>query len=432
MKKLILALLVMVVFFSCTESTTNPSPDPTEEVITEKNILDFQNANLTFAGNIFKEIIAQSKSNENIMISPVSISIAFSMLNNGAAENTKAEIKSVLQYDEVPDFCINQLFLKLINKLDSLNSIIDLDFANGAWFDDDFVVKQDFVDENKEFFDIDVSNLDLDITASIDTINTWVSNKTDGKIEEVLSYEDIGAEFFLANAINFQGFWKFPFDPDETKNFYFNNEDSTMSQVLTMFDNGISDDAPSKKFKYLFTDTFKAVKVPYGEPDSTKNNDDVSMYVFVPYEDLKPFIETELNSENWEIWMNSFISFDEQFPDYTTEFNFTLPKFKFGYEANLIPVLQTLGIIDAFLEGVANFSEMTDNWQGLFIALVKHKSFIEVNEEGTSAAAVTIIGGYDNNIPLEFRVNKPFLFAIRDDLTGTILFIGQVYNPEYE
>ncbi len=86
-------------------------------------------------------------------------------------------------------------------------------------------------------------------------------------------------------------------------------------------------------------------------------------------------------------------------------------------------------MIDAFNTGVANFSGMTDNWYGLFISLVKHKTFIEVNEEGTSAAAVTIIGGEYGSIPPEFRVDKPFFFAIRDELTGTILFMGQVYNP---
>lgn len=431
MKKLVFLILATVIFFSCTDNATDPTPDPTEDVITEKNILDFQKANLTFAGNIFREIVSQSDTDENTMISPVSISIAFSMLNNGAAENTKAEIKSVLQYSEVPDFCINQLFLKLLNRLDSLNSIIELDFANAAWFDDDFIVKQEFVDENKEFFDIDVNNLDLNLTASIDTINAWVSNKTDGKIEEVLTYNDVGAAFFLANAINFQGYWKFPFDPDETINLNFYNEDGTSSSVLTMHDNAISEDAPTRKFEFFTTDIFKAVKMPYGEPDTSKASNDVAMYVFVPVGDLKPFIENELNETNWETWMNSFISYEEQFSD-SGEFNFTLPKFKFGFESNLIPILESLGMLDAFTEGVANFSEMTDNWQSLFIGLVKHKSFIDVNEEGTSAAAVTIIGGYENGLPSEFRANKPFFFAIRDELTGTILFMGQVYHPEYE
>ena len=172
--------------------------------------------------------------------------------------------------------------------------------------------------------------------------------------------------------------------------------------------------------------------MPYGKPDSTKSSNDVSMYVFVPVGDLRPFIETELNETSWENWMSSFISFDEQFPNYDYEFNFSLPKFKFGFESNLIPILQNMGMIDAFIGTIANFSDITDEWYGLFIGLVKHKSFIEVNEEGTSAAAVTIIGGTFGGPPPEFRANKPFFFAIRDELTGTILFMGQVYHPEYE
>ena len=129
---------------------------------------------------------------------------------------------------------------------------------------------------NKEYYDAEIRNLDLDITASIDTINTWVSDKTDGKIQDILTYDNIFAEFFLINAINFQGFWKFPFDPDATENGAFCNEDGSVSNVPTMFDTGISDDAPSKKFEYLSTETFKAVKIPYGNPDS-KNNTDVSI-----------------------------------------------------------------------------------------------------------------------------------------------------------
>jgi len=431
-KKFMFLLIGFLVLLSCTkdDDPISPNDPPPDETITAQNIFDFRNANLNFSHKIFKEIVDQVTADQNIMISPTSISIALSMLNNGAANNTKYEIKTVLEYQDVPDYCINNLFLGLAQKLDSLNTIIDLDLANSAWFDDDFPIRETYVELTKDYFDADIRNLDLDINASIDTINAWVSNKTDGKIEDILDYSAVGAEFFLINAINFQGLWKFPFDADETENRAFYNEDGTNQSVLTMCDNGVSAEAPSKKFKYLYTDNFKAVKMPYVNPVLRETGKDVSMYVFVPTDDLKTFIETELTTENWNSWMGSFVTFAEAFPTYESGFNFSMPKFKFGFESNLIPILQALGMTDAFVGGIADFSGMTEAWQSLFIGLVKHKSFIDVNEMGTSAAAVTIIGGYEG-VDDSFLVNKPFFFAIRDDLTGTILFMGQVYYPQY-
>ena len=431
MKKLMLLTLAFLVIFSCTKDDPISSNDPPhDETITEKNILDFRHANLAFAQAVYKEIISQSTTDENIMISPISISIAFAMLNNGAANNTKDQIKDVLGYGEVPDYCVNNMFLQLANKLDSLNNIIDLRLANSAWFDNDFPVRDTYVELTKDYFDAEIRNLDLGQTASIDAINAWVSNKTDGKIQDILDHTAVGAAFFLVNAINFQGFWKVPFDADATENRRFYNEDGTYKLVSTMIDTGINEEAPSLKFEYFYGDSVRAVKMPYGDSVVVKETGkDVSMYVFVPTGTLEDFMNTKFTVENWNSWMGSFKSFDQQFPEFDGEFNFSMPKFKFGFESNLIPILKALGMTDAF-SGLADFSGMTEAWQSLFIGLVKHKSFIDVNEEGTSAAAVTIIGGY-TAVDDSFLVNKPFFFAIRDDLTGTILFMGQVYDPQY-
>lgn len=446
MKKLMLLTLLVFVFFSCTKDYDPVSPEDQEpDFLTEKNTSDFREANLNFANDIFKEIVDQSEADENIMISPLSISIALSMLNNGSAGNTKDEIKNVLKLDNLSDYCVNNNFRNLMEEFEHYNKVVDLDLANSAWFDDEFTVKQEFIDVNKEYYDAEIRNLDLNITASIDTINAWVSDKTDGKIEDILTHEHINYEFFLINAINFQGFWKCPFNADVTENQRFYNEDGTYSLVPTMMANIYSewifgDPSPIREFSFLYRDNFKAVKMPYGKKDtaslSSKNSyapvsmDNINMYIFVPVNDLKPFIENELNVLNWNDWMNSFVLFDELYPEGVMDFKFMMPKFSFGNDINLIPVLQNMGMIDAFIGGIANFSGITDAWAGLFINLVKHKTFIEVNEEGTSAAGVTVIGGGYGALPPEFLINKPFFFAIRDDLTGTILFMGQVYDPQ--
>jgi serpin B len=427
-------LIGFLVLLSCTkdDDPISPNDPPPDEIITAQNIFDFRNANLTFSQKIFKEIVDQTTTDQNIMISPISISIALSMLNNGAANNTKDEIKTALEYEDVPDYCINKLFLQLANKLDSLNNIIDLGLANSAWFDNDFPVRDTYVELTKDYFDAEIRNLDLDVNAAIDTINTWVSDNTGGKIEDILNYDTVGAEFCLINAINFQGFWKFPFDPEMTENRRFYSEDGSSRFVSTMTDNCRSEDSPCRKFEYLVTDSFKAVKMPYGAPDSVNTYKDVSMYVFIPDSTLNSFIDTELNTENWNSWMDSFIPFIEQFPDLVIgdDMDFSIPRFKFDSDLDLIPVLQNLGMNDTFTSGVADLSNATDAWQGLFVSKVKQKTFIEVNEEGTSAAAATVVV-VEYGLPPEFKVNKPFFFAIRDDLTGTILFMGQVYDPQY-
>lgn len=445
MKKFFLFALISVLFWTCSKNPaeqSDPSDNIYQEKITDKMISDFQQANMFFSHKIYKEIVSQDTVNANLMISPLSISIALSMLNNGAAESTKDQIKSVLEYQNLTDFCINTGFKNLITQLNFYRDVADIDIANSEWFDVNFPVKETFVQVNKDFYNAEVRNLDFSDPGSVDSINAWVNDKTDGKITEIIDLIDPEAVFYLINAINFQGFWKFPFDIDNTVNAKFYSEDMTYKYVQTMkaFVSSESPDSPVKEFSFLYTDDFKAVKMPYGKDMpleySTKTSsipvskDNINMYIFVPTGDLKPFVESQLNGDNWNTWMNSFQPYEELYPYSYSDFEFSLPKFKFGCDKNLIPVLQALGMSDSFTAGVANFSGITELWQGLFINLVKHKSYIEVNEEGTSAAAVTIIGG-GYGVPNVFKANKPFLFAVRDDLTGTILFMGQVYDPQY-
>jgi serine protease inhibitor len=440
MRKLLLSALVFLAIFSCTKDDypVSPNDNSPNETITAKQVTEFREANTEFAIDLFRAVVMPDSLKENAMLSPLSVSIALSMLNNGTAGNTKTELKNALRYYDLPDYCINKGFRRLIDELDCYNSVMKLNLANSAWFDDSFPVKDDFVNSSKEFFDAGIKNIDLQSDAALDSVNSWTNEATDGMIPEMFS-EMPPVVFLLCNAINFQGYWKAPFDPDETENKAFYFDGGGGKYTPTMQCNSVRPESPSVNFSYLIGDDFKAVKMPYGKKSYSESlsktvavpadNDNIHMYVFVPAGDLFTFINEKLTKAQWDGWMGSFKPFKELFP-YADEFNFSLPKFKFGFEADLIPVMSALGMKDAFEAGASDFSNLTELWQGLFISIIKHITFIEVNEEGTSAAGLTVVGGSYGFTP-EFKANKPFLFVIRDDLTGTILFMGQVYDPQY-
>ncbi len=214
---------------------------------------------------------------------------------------------------------------------------------------------------------------------------------------------------FLINAIYFKGEWSDPFDPDMTGNRDFNLPDGSVKEIAVMIKN---DD-----FRYLETDDFQAVSLPYGK------NERVSMYVFLPASDSSlEQLYGEMNLLNWKRWIASFGSMEGEVG---------LPRFKFEYETSLKDALAALGMGVAFDESAADFSKMHPVPPNLFISEVKHKTFIEVNEEGTEAAAVTSVEVGMTAMPETFSmiVDRPFFFAIADDMTGTILFMGSVTNP---
>ncbi|NEO56903.1 MAG: serpin family protein, partial [Okeania sp. SIO3B5] len=343
-------------------------------------------ANNKFAFQLFSEI-QKSQANENIFISPISIAIALSMTYNGAAGKTQEAMAKTLNFQGMSLEEINQANQQLGNLLDSLNSDIKLNISNSIWTKIGIPFEQNFLQINQEIYQSQIREIDFENPQTPEIINNWIKDNTKSKIERIIDTLDPDSVMVLLNAIYFQGNWQKEFD-----NF------STLDQPFYL-SNGIEKQHPTmlklSQYSYYENQTFQAISLPYGEGR-------VSMYVFLPKEEigLEKFHQT-LNEENWENWM---LKFESQ------GVTLTLPKFKNEYEITLNDVLKTLGMEIAFDRKTADFSGMRSIPPKLYIDEIKHKTFVEVNETGTEAAAATSIimpVASSMMISLNMFVNRP-------------------------
>lgn len=378
-------------------------------ILTDTIDPDVVTANTKFGFNLFNEI-RKTDQDKNIFISPFSVSVALAMTLNGAADETEQAMINTLQLQDISTDSINPSYSQLQQTLQTSDPKVTLTIANSLWGNEGFSFKSDFLQRNTQFFNAEISILDFLDPSSLTIINQWVNDRTNSKIPEILDEIDSNAVLFLINAIYFKGAWQTEFDPANTRDGTFHLATGSTKQVPMMFRSG--------RYSHYYGDAFQAVNLPYGDGR-------ISMYIFLPARDsnLTTFLET-LNSENWENWMAQF---REQ------EISLRMPKFKLEYGTKeLNDALIALGMGIAFDANRANFSRMAsleDLGQNLYIDKVSHKTFIEVNEEGTEAAAVTVVGIVRTSLPPEFTADRPFFFAIRDNDTGTVLFMGTVVDP---
>lgn len=366
-------------------------------------------ANTKFGFNLFNEIL-KTEQNSNVFISPFSISVAAAMALNGASGETEQGMINTLQVQNIDPEGINPGYAILQKTLQTTAPKVTLTIANSLWGNQDFSFDSDYLQRNSQFFDAEITSLDFTDPNSVNTINHWVNGKTNGKIPEIIDKISPDDVLFLINAIYFKGSWQTEFDPSNTRDGMFHLVDGSNKQVPMMF--------REDKYPFFYSKEFQAVSLPYGDGQ-------IAMYIFLPSvdSDLNTFLES-LNIENWEEWISQF---SEQ------KVGVHIPKFKLEYKIELNQTLKNLGMEIAFNRSQADFSRMespdTALTGNLYISKVDHKTFVEVNEEGTEAAAVTGIGISVTSLPPQFTVNRPFFFAIRDNETGTILFMGTVVDP---
>ena len=411
MKKFYLLLLTASFFIltQCNEETPEgPAQNLQFDCTENANLCNINSANIEFGFDVFKKIHEKAQE-ENIFISPLSIATALSMTVNGAEGQTKADMQSTMHINSLELQQINEAYKTLLQNLPILDSEIDLEIANSIWHEQSFSVEQPFLDVNSEFFFSQVQGLDFKNPASKDIINEWVSNKTKGLINSIVDEIPPQMVMYLINATYFKGAWKDPFDPDRTFDSPFFINDG-LPEMVEMMNHG------QFELPYFETEQFQAVDLAYG--DSI-----FSMSLLLPKEtsSINELIGS-LTLSNWEEWINNFQD---------KEIFFSMPKFKMEYKKQLNDVLKDLGMQVAFSKGLADFSKINPG-TALYIDQVMHKSFIEVNEEGTEAAAVTSVGVGTTSVPVipYFSANRPFLFVIRENKTNSILFIGKMMNPK--
>lgn len=407
---LYLMCLVSLIFAGCSNLGAifgDAVQDDSEIVSIDTNVVT---ANTQFGFDLFNDI-RKTEQDKNIFISPLSISIALAMTLNGASGETEQAMTNTLQLQGLDSESINTGYAGLRHALQTSDPKVTLTIANSLWARQDVPFKQDFLQRNTQFFGAQVSTLDFTDPNTLTTINQWVNTNTNGKISKILDEINQDMVLFLINAIYFKGTWQTEFDPSRTRDgtFYFATGGEKQIPMMTR-----SGDYP---YYENYEAKFQAISLPYGDGR-------MSMYIFLPYResDLNTFLEG-LNTENWEAWTSQF---------HEQEVFLSMPKFKLEYEKTLNNPLQSLGMGIAFAPGLADFSRMADLevlGKNLYIGEVLHKAVVEVNEEGTEAAAVTSVGVRATSAPPEFMANRPFFFAIRDNETKTVLFMGTVVDP---
>lgn len=402
-------LLVLSTIIGCFESTIDALRDNTNDTVIGPVDSNVPKANTQFGFSLFNAIW-ETEQNQNIFIAPFSVSVALAMTLNGAAGETEQAMTDTLQLNDLSPDVINSSFYQLQNTLQTSDPKVTLTIANSLWGREGFQFKTDFLQRNTSYFNAETSILDFLDPSTLETINQWVNNNTNKKIPKILDEIEPNAVLFLINAIYFKGSWQTEFDPSNTRDGTFHLVDGSTKQVPMMSRTG--------QYPVYYGENFYAINLPYGEGQ-------MGMYIFLPNHksDIDNFVDS-INTEQWENWM-------EQFRE--RELQISIPKFKLEYGTKVLnDVLTSLGMGVAFDEDNADFSRMADLdavGGNLYITKVAHKTFIEVNEEGTEAAAATSVGVGIKSLPREFKVDRPFFFAIRDNETETLLFMGTVVEP---
>lgn len=410
MKTIILFLSILLaspLLKSCSNSVIDEGEVTDIELdLKSEQIVEADNA---FGLELLREVNAELDEGKNLMISPLSVSLALAMVYNGADGDTKTQMEMVLHKAGLTSEQINQAYKTLVAALGSHDPKVELSIANAIFHRDDFSVKPDFISTNQDYYDAEVEALNFgNEDATLNRVNGWVKDKTRDKIDKIIEQVSEYDIMYLINAIYFNGKWTYQFKKGDTSDRPFYTNDGAELQVPTMM-------LESTTLHYTSTSTFELLELPYG-------SEKYSMLLFLPKADHSTNeVIDNLNPSALNGWLENM---------HESNLKVYLPKFEFEYDNSLVDNLKSLGMTDAFAPGLSDFSGIA-NRSDLFISEVKHKTFVKVDEEGTEAAAVTgVTVGFTSVGPEPvFRVDRPFVFAIREKDTNAFLFLGKVNNP---
>ncbi len=394
----------VLIVVSCERNTAPLQPVQTPKPI----VLSPQETHLVastnrFSFELFKQACQASPEDANVFISPFSVSMALGMTLNGASGETYQAIQSTLGLSNLQPDSINALFHHLYGQLQNLDAHVDFRIANSIWYDERFPVLPQFIDLNQRYFDATVQSLNFADPSSLTTINQWVQQHTQGKISKILDRIERDAVLFLLNALYFDGQWQYAFDAQFTRQetFHSPSKDIPCQMMSSQY-----------AFPNYLAPDLAVAQLPYG-------NGLFKMAVMAP-EALPAFID----SLSFERWQNTLEKCQ------ANEAVLKLPKFSFSFELKLNDILKEMGMAIAFTPQ-ADFSRMSPD-HSVFISDVRHKAFIKVNEQGTEAAAVTSVEFTRETGEQRVKLlmfNRPFLFAIYEESSGTILFMGKIVRP---
>lgn len=377
-----------------------------KEPITEKS----PSSKSDFVFGFYSEV-AQQNSEENLFFSPLGIDMAFSIAYEGAEGDTAKQIQQVFDF-EIDDYKRGEHAKDLMAGLNDNNGHYKLNVANALWIKDGYKIKESYLSTAKTSYNSTIDNVDFVTNEGVDKINSWVKEKTQNKIQNILppGSTDDSTRMVITNAVYFNGKWSNPFNPQKTteESFWIDKDRSVKVTMMTH---------PADMFNYAETNDLQALKMYYV-------GGDVSMLILLPKDrDGMDSLEQSLDTQK----INSILGMLEHQP-----LTVKIPKFEFETEYSLVGLLRNLGINDAFDKNTANFEGVTN--EQVYIDQAKQKAFVSVDEEGTEAAAITALVMRPTSGPPtpqhEFIADHPFVFIIQEQDTGEILFIGRVSNPQ--
>lgn len=365
-------------------------------------------SNQEFTFNLYKKVV-QSETG-NICLSPFSVSFCLGMIMNGTEGDTYDEIRQLMGFQDFTREDINRYMQTIRKELSTADTSVTIINANSIWINNRFNVRKAFTRLNKKYYQAEIYNEPFD-SNTISKINQWSADHTNGKITKPVQQIDDKFLSILINSIYFKGRWNYEFKKSATIDEPFLTADSCLINTPTMI---------KKHYINSYRDEKVTVaKLPYG-------NETFSMVLFLPTQkdgDINEII-AHLDKEQWEGWLNNLS---------LHKFELHLPRFKMEQKINLEKQLKALGIKKAFIASL-DFAQMCQT-EKFYIHSLSQNSFIEVNEEGTEAAATTVASiiaeeEIASNFPAIIRFDRPFGYMIKEKNSGVILFAGKVDNPE--
>ena len=395
-----------------TDNNNTPESQLTSTENNSNNLSRLVDANNQFAFDFYSRISQNSnyEEDENIFFSPVSISTAFSILYEGAREDTEKEIRSVFGFSQDAQERRSN-YASLANSINEKSSADDdtkLQIANALWLAQNFEPLPKYVDVATTYYNNTVDAVDFESGDGANKINDWVKTKTENKIKKVLESGSTGpnTRMVITNAIYFKGTWEYPFDPEDTyEGNFVTGSRETVKVPMMMY--------PHKmEINHTHTDQLHMLEMPY-------NGNALSMLIILPH-DMDEFksVESSLTRERLNSLKDKF---------YDLGLTVHIPKFTLETAYGLEKTLSDMGMPSAFSRTDADLSGIAGN-KGLFVSQAVHKAFVDVNEKGTEAAGVTMVGVDESSGQL-FQANRPFIFLIQDNETDQILFMGRVMDP---